>query len=273
MILTYISTQTSSFSSHTGGLSSATSAAHGGGGEAVELEDGGEELSTPVVKRKCVVDEHGMSLASGFEGESVHSESVTFPRHVHYQHHQYQHCSSQPLSYIPPFQPPYYPHQVGDRPPAFHLPPGQPSYELIQPFVYQSHIWSPTYQSPHNPVLSPLRYNTLLDAYADFLRSCYEKHENVTKWPHLDARKYIHLAVISNKYADRKDLVKFRQQTIHGSIDDILEWKAPIEMKDILKPNRLKENGLKGKEEIKEYPVIQLLIEGQHPNVVVLFTN
>ena len=273
MILTYISTQTSSFSSHTGGLSSATSGAHGGGGgEAVELEDGGEELSTPAVKRKCVVDEHGMSLASGFEGESVHSESVTFPRHVRYQHHQYQHCSSQPLSYIPPFQPPHYPHQVGDRPPvqlyqllhypAFHLPLGQPSYELIQPFVYQSHIWSPVYRSPHNLVLSPLRYNTLLDAYADFLKSCYEKRENVTKWPHLDARKYINLAVISNKYADRKDLVKFRQQTIRGSVDDILEWKAPIDMKGILKPNRLKENGLKGKEEIKEYPVTQVLIEG-----------
>ena len=58
-------------------------------------------------------------------------------------------------------------------------------------------------------------------------------------------------------YANRKDLVKFRQQTIHGSIDDILEWKAPIRMEDIIKPNCIKD-----KEEIKEYPVTQLLIEG-----------
>jgi len=40
---------------------------------------------------------------------------------------------------------------------------------------------------------------------------------------------------------------------IHGSIDDILEWKAPITMKDILKPN------YRGQE---AYPVTQLLIEG-----------
>ena len=66
--------------------------------------------------------------------------------------------------------------------------------------------------------------------------------------------------MISNDNANRADLVKFRQQTIHGSIDDILEWKAPIRMKNILKPNRIKEN--KDKEQIKEYPVTQLLIEG-----------
>ena len=48
-------------------------------------------------------------------------------------------------------------------------------------------------------------------------------------------------------------MLKFRQQTIHGSIDDILEWKAPIAMQDILKPN------CRGQE---AYPVTQLLIEG-----------
>ena len=54
-------------------------------------------------------------------------------------------------------------------------------------------------------------------------------------------------------YANRKDLVQFREQTIHGCIDDILEWKAPIEMKEILKPNCLYGT---------QYPVTQLLIEG-----------
>ena len=54
-----------------------------------------------------------------------------------------------------------------------------------------------------------------------------------------------------------RDLVKFRQQTIHGSIDDILEWKGPIEMENILKPNHFTNRA-----EIKEYPVTQLLIEG-----------
>ena len=90
--------------------------------------------------------------------------------------------------------------------------------------------------------------------YAHFLQACYAQHEFTSlKWPHLDTRKYINLAVINNKYAKRKELIEFRQQTIHGSIDDILESKAPIEMKDILKPNC--QYGT-------QYPVNHLLIEG-----------
>ena len=90
--------------------------------------------------------------------------------------------------------------------------------------------------------------------YAHFLQACYAQHEFTSlKWPHLDTRKYINLAVINNKYANRKELIEFRQQTIHGSIDDILESKAPIEMKDILKPNC--QYGT-------QYPVNHLLIEG-----------
>ena len=78
------------------------------------------------------------------------------------------------------------------------------------------------------------------------------------KWPNLDARWYINLAVISNEYPNREELVKFRQQTIHGSIDDILEWKAPIRMEDILNPN-IVYNSRQCKQ---HYPVTQLLIEG-----------
>ena len=59
----------------------ATSGAHGRGGEAVELEDGGEELSTPAVKRKCIQDD-SMSLMPGLGREFVHYESVTPPRHL-----------------------------------------------------------------------------------------------------------------------------------------------------------------------------------------------
>ena len=65
--------------------------------------------------------------------------------------------------------------------------------------------------------------------------------------------------MINNVYANRKDLVQFRKQTIRGCIDDILERKAPIRMKDILKPNCVEGTGNK---QIKEYPVTQLLIEG-----------
>ena len=35
---------------------------------------------------------------------------------------------------------------------------------------------------------------------------------------------------VYNVYGNRADLVHFRQQTICGCIDDILEWKAPITM-------------------------------------------
>ena len=103
--------------------------------------------------------------------------------------------------------------------------------------------------------------DTPLEKYADFLRACYTQHEPTsTKWPHLDARKYVKLAVISNEYTNRKDLVKFRQQTIHGSIDDILESKAPIRMKNILRPNCVYDSRDDKKHE--HYPVTKLLIEG-----------
>ena len=59
--------------------------------------------------------------------------------------------------------------------------------------------------------------------------------------------------MIDNVYANRTDLVRFREQTIHGCIDDILEWKAPISMTEILQPNC--QCGT-------PYPVTQLLIEG-----------
>ena len=61
-------------------------------------------------------------------------------------------------------------------------------------------------------------------------------------------------------YANSEDLVQFREQTIHGSIDDILEWKAPIRMKNILKPNCV--HDMYDNEKHEHYPVTQLLIEG-----------
>ena len=101
-----------------------------------------------------------------------------------------------------------------------------------------------------------MRPSTVLEVYADFLQSHYAKHKfTSTKWPNIDIGKYISLAVISNAYANREELERFRQQTIRGSIDDILEWKAPIAVEDILKPNcNLKTCEI--------YPVTQLLIEG-----------
>ena len=106
----------------------------------------------------------------------------------------------------------------------------------------------------------PLVPDTPLEKYADFLRACYTQHEPTsTKWPYLDARKYVKLAVINNKYANRKELMKFREETIRGSIDDILEWKAPIKMRHILKPNYVYDDQ---KNKQAKYSITRLLIEG-----------
>ena len=112
----------------------------------------------------------------------------------------------------------------------------------------------PTHEISHRPSHVLPSPETPLSKYALFLQACYSEHEFTSlKWPHLDTRKYINLAVINNDYANRKELIEFRKQTIHGSIDDVLDWKAPIDIKDILKPNSLYGT---------QYPVTQLLIEG-----------
>ena len=61
-------------------------------------------------------------------------------------------------------------------------------------------------------------------------------------------------------YSNRADLVMFIQQTVHGSIDDILGWKTPIRMKNILRPNCVYDKY--DDEKHQHYPVTQLLIEG-----------
>ena len=302
-------TQTFSFFPLTGQLLSTTSGAHGEGAS-VESRDGGEELSTPVVKHRCMHDEDSSSLVPDLEREPVHGESVTLPRHVPYEPH-FQHYSSsrpslkalhhvnfhpshcpfpqawhqplhqqQPSMYQPlqnPFiQPlpvqssyqhaeltlPFYKHYPLNPSPSEHAHP--PTEILIQQQTYQF----PFQMSTNQPYVYPLinqsphvLLNTLLEVYANFLRSCYAEHEfTSTKWPHLDAKKYINLAVISNEYANCEELAEFRQQTIHGSIDDILEWKSPIEMKNILKPNCVHDNH--DDEKHKHYPVNRILIEG-----------
>ena len=117
----------------------------------------------------------------------------------------------------------------------------------------------PTWPSPSCPPPSP-NPDVPLGKYAKHLRDYYTQHRppNI-KWPPLNKKKYIKLAVISNVYANRKDLVKIREKTIHGFIDGILEQKAPIRMEDILKPNIMHNYETHRPE---EFPVNQLLIEG-----------
>ena len=138
-----------------------------------------------------------------------------------------------------------------------HLPSSQIHYQMsFQPSPRSSsEPLSHAHPLVHHPSL-PLP-DTPLGKYANFLQSCYTKQFTSTKWPHLDAMNYVKLAVISSENANRNELKKFRQQTIRGSIDDILEWKVPVHMKDILKPNYINRNNSQ-----KKFKVTQLLIEG-----------
>ena len=123
----------------------------------------------------------------------------------------------------------------------------------------------PTGQSSYQPSSQPTPHpDSPLGKYALFLRERYTLHKAPsTKWPYLDAQKYINLAVISNVYANREELKTFREQTIHGCVDDILGWKAPMEMKDILQPNQEKlQIHVDEQEVIVRHPITQLLIEG-----------
>lgn len=98
-----------------------------------------------------------------------------------------------------------------------------------------------------------------IDHYAFYLRSVSitRNKQTADKWPEIEVTEYIdNLAVISSKTIHHEtftDLEKFRRATIHGSIDDILEEKAPIHLCDLLEPNVI--NG-------REYPIKRVLIEG-----------
>ena len=289
---------------------STTSGVHGGGW-LVESEDGGEELSTPAVKRRCVREENCVSLVSGLEKESVIDDSVTLPRHVHHQHQSSNHlhhpylssvwqfqssrqaCYPIPLNrplfapildhpehhttrqfqpaYCHPSHHSYYPAPL-QVPNLSELPYQTPSHQAsfsqapVHPICTYQLPYQPTRQSPFLLLSSsklppPLHPESPLGKYAIFLKDYYTRHHAPwSKWPQVDTRKYINLAVIKNEYANREDLVQFRQQTIHGSIDDILEWKAPIRMEDILKPNCVYD--IHDDEKHEHYPVTQILIEG-----------
>ena len=147
-----------------------------------------------------------------------------------------------PSIYYLHFHPPFHPSsgkQTYQQP--SQLPPSSQNYPIQMLYkipVLPTHELSPR---PSHPLVHPSP-ETPLSKYTHFLQACYAEHGFASlKWPHLDARKYINLAVINNEYVNRKELIEFREQTIQGSIDDILEWKAPIDMKDILKPNCIQE--------------------------------
>ena len=173
-----LNTQTSS--SHTGVLLTPTK----------RSRDGGEEQSIPAVKRRRVDEETSMLFPSGLESESVHGESVTPTGHISYQHQRDDSTFQPPSQLHLPLQTPAHPVHLNQ---VFYQPPRQSPSQLPPP--------------PHP--------NRPLEKYALFLRGYYTQHHAPsTKWPPLDTRKYINLAVINNVYANRQELVGFREQII-----------------------------------------------------------
>ena len=93
----------------------------------VELRDGGEELSPPAVKRKCVHEENSLPLVSGL-GPSIYGESVAPPRHLTHQHQhphpRYQHHSPQHEG--------QHPHRFNSQPPSYSQPQETPEYRVFR---------------------------------------------------------------------------------------------------------------------------------------------
>ena len=87
--------------------------------------------------------------------------------------------------------------------------------------------------------------------YRQFLKDCYRQPlPDDDKLLKTASKHYIQLAIISKKDVTRKQADKFTMKSLHGLTDEILREKAPIELKNILKP---REDGT---------PVRCVLIEG-----------
>ena len=85
-------------------------------------------------------------------------------------------------------------------------------------------------QSVLQPSISPV-----LKKYRKYLQSCYEARPiaSADKYlPTLDA-PYIGLAIVSKSLEQRDE---FTRQTLHGGVDQILEYKTPVNIEDLLTP-------------------------------------
>ena len=91
---------------------------------------------------------------------------------------------------------------------------------------------SSTSVSPSVPTTSPV-----LSRYADFLRAVYSTCPvaKSDKFPPTLSEVFIKLALVKKKKVSRAQAYNFTRLTLRGDIDQILGFKEPIEMDDILK--------------------------------------
>ena len=112
--------------------------------------------------------------------------------------------------------------------------------------------------------LQPAGVSPVLAKYKQYLQSCYNARvlAPADKYlPTLEA-PYINLAMVRREYYDyERD--EFTRRTLHGGVDQILQSKTPMRMKDILSPekeNPEADNSLSPK--VGGRPVRFILVEG-----------
>ena len=71
--------------------------------------------------------------------------------------------------------------------------------------------------------------------YASYLKSIYtqEKLPIYDKWPHVESKKYINLALVGKQQVTKRERDLFTRATIHGNIDDVKRSKRAIQIDQI----------------------------------------
>ena len=74
-----------------------------------------------------------------------------------------------------------------------------------------------------------------VDTYASYLNSVYTRERLPTydKWPLVQSKKYINLALITKKDITKPEVDQFTRSTIHGNIDDIKKSKRATDIGQI----------------------------------------
>ena len=81
-----------------------------------------------------------------------------------------------------------------------------------------------------NPPLIPAPSGPHIDTYASYLKSVYtrEKLPLYDKWPQVESKKFVNLALIGKKEITKRERDDFTKATIHGNIDDIKQSKRAM---------------------------------------------
>ena len=88
--------------------------------------------------------------------------------------------------------------------------------------------------APNLPLI-PTPFGQHIDTYASYLKSVYtrEKLPMYDKWPLVESKKFVNLALIENKEITKHERDDFTRATIHGNIDDIKQSKRAMDISQV----------------------------------------